>query len=110
MSEVLEKQPIRSWLRERECLIPRPKLIDMISSTKHAAIPLPPGISAKDAVDLVAETSWAKNLAAGICSKLAGLTGTAYDRCVANASKRVAMGLLGVTPEEYAATARKRRR
>lgn len=115
MSNLLEKKPIRAWLKERETLLPRPKFADMLnllqfSESKHVAIPLPPGVSPREAVDLVAETSWAKNLAAGVCSKLAGLTGTAYDRCVVNASKKVAMGLLGVTPEEYAAGKPARRR
>jgi len=92
---LLKSRPFRSWLKEREPLLGnREKLLFGIPRTSPD--PLPPGITASQAVAAVESTSWAKGLAEGVC-KAAGLIGPPYDLCVTNYKRKVALGALGLT-------------
>jgi hypothetical protein len=93
---------IKKYLKERETLVPRPKLIDLLreSLLGQEAIPVIDKVKPEDAIEIVANSSWAKSLAEGVCgAKYAGFTtGTPeFDRCVYNVSHRVAARVLGLT-------------
>lgn len=97
---ILKSKPIRSYLKQRDTIIPRKKLVDLIDGQLFGEeVRLPPNVSERDAIDLVANSSWAKRLAEGVCGPgYAGFTpGTPeYDRCVYNVSHKVAAGILGL--------------
>ena len=102
---VFEESPILKFLRERETLIPRPKLAELFGSILgklqglQGQAALPPGVTSEQAIEIVANSAWARNLAEGVCgSKYVGFTpGTPeYERCVYNVSHRVAAAVLGL--------------
>jgi len=96
----LKEGPIRKFLRERETLIPRKKLLELIGGQLLGQEVLPPGVTPEAAIETVARSAWARNLAEGICGPgYAGFTpGTPeFERCVYNVSHRVAARVLGLT-------------
>jgi len=105
LAEVLERKPIRTYLKERETLIPRKKLIDILGIDPEffgvfEQPPIVDAVSPANAIEVVAGSSWAKGLAEGVCGPgYAGFTpGTPeFDRCVYNVSHRVAARVLGMT-------------
>jgi len=102
MAEVLERKPVRTYLKERETLIPRKKLVDIfgIDPLIFEQVPIVDAVSAANAIEVVAGSSWARGLAEGVCGPgYAGFSpGTAeFDRCVYNVSHRVAARVLGMT-------------
>lgn len=122
----LEKKPIRTFLKEREPLIPRKKLVDMLGSSYFGqieellgqVIPAVDRVRPEDAIEVVAASTWAQELAKGVCGPgYAGFTpGTPeFDRCVYNVSHKVAARVLGLTwplppaPAPPAAPPRRRR-
>ena len=110
--DLLKDKPVRTFLKERETLIPRPKLIDIIEGELAGQIELPPGVSPEDAVEIVSRSAWARNLAAGVCGPgYAGFSpGTPeFDRCVSSVSHKVAARVLGLTWPLPTRPARRRR-
>ena len=102
MTEVLERKPVRTYLKEREPLIPRPKIVDILnlSDLSFAQIPTVDTVRPEDAIEVVAGSSWARGLAEGVCGLgYAGFSpGTAeFDRCVFHVSHKVAARTLGMT-------------
>ena len=101
MSKVLESTPIRKFLKERETLIPRPKLADLLGERLLGQeVGLPPGVSPEDAIETVARSAWAHGLAEGVCGP--GYAGFApgtpeFDHCVYSVSHKVAARVLGLT-------------
>ena len=67
MSDIFNRQPARSFLRERETYVPRKKLVDVIESrssplTHYAeAMPLPTGVRPEQAIEVVAGGCLPKN-------------------------------------------------
>ncbi len=97
MAEVLERKPIRTYLKEREPLIPRKKIVDILNIDPadflHFQVPLIDRIRREDAVEVIAASTWARSLAEGVCGPgYVGLTpGTPeYERCIYTVSHRVA--------------------
>jgi hypothetical protein len=89
--------PVRTFLREREPLLPHKRLIEIFGHTFAQKIE---GIRPEQALEVVATTTWAKGLAQGVCGPgYAGFTpGTPeYDSCVYNVSHKVAAGTLGMS-------------
>jgi len=101
VTEVLERQPVRTYLKEREPLIPRSKIIDVLNlDLRFAQIPAIDTVSPANAIEVVAGSSWARGLAEGVCGLgYAGFSpGTAeFDRCVYHVSHKVAARVLGMT-------------
>jgi len=107
MAEVLQRKPFRTYLKERETLIPRKKLVDIIGIDpeffgvyEQPPVPIVDTVSPTNAIEVVAGSSWARGLAEGVCGPgYAGFTpGTSeFDRCVYNVSHRVAARVLGMT-------------
>jgi hypothetical protein len=101
MADILKDKPIRKFLKERETLIPRPKIVDILGeSLLGQEIGLPPGVTPEAAIETVARSAWARGLAEGVCGPgYAGFTpGTPeFDRCVYNVSHRVAARVLGLS-------------
>jgi len=105
MAEVLERKPIRTYLKERETLVPRKKLVDIfgIDPLVFEQAPVPPivdTVSPANAIEVVAASSWARGLAEGVCGPgYAGFSsGTPeFDRCVYHVSHKVAARVLGMT-------------
>jgi len=98
VTEVLERKPVRTYLKEREPLIPRPKIIDMLEpSLRFAQVDaVPPA----EAIEVVAGSSWARGLAEGVCGPgYAGFSpGTReFDSCVYHISHKVAARVLDMT-------------
>ncbi|MEM2455178.1 MAG: hypothetical protein QXN21_04475 [Candidatus Bathyarchaeia archaeon] len=107
-----EEGPIRSFLRKWQPILPRPKLIDMLSGLT-GQVALPPGVTPEQAIEVVAKSEWARRLAEGVCGPgYAGFTpGTEeFERCVYNVSHRVAARVLGLEYIPPPAPARPRRR
>jgi len=98
VTEVLERKPLRNYLKEREPLIPRPKIIDILEpGLSFAQIDT---VAPTDAIEVVAGSSWARGLAEGVCGPgYAGFgPGTReFDSCVYNVSHKVAARVLGMT-------------
>ena len=124
MLSFMEKKPLRTFLKERETLIPRKKIIDLIEKLSPQPIESVLGqiidrVRPEDAIEVVANSTWAQELAKGICgAKYVGFTpGTPeFDRCVYNVSHRVAARVLGLewplppAPPPPAPPPRRRRR
>jgi len=96
MAEVLERKPFRTYLKERETLIPHKKLVDIIGidpDLTFAQVPVIDRVSREEAIEVIASSTWARSLAEGVCGPgYVGLTpGTPeYERCVYTVSHRVA--------------------
>jgi len=100
MSKVLGNTPIRNFLKERETLIPRPKIVGLVGERLLGQVELPAGVAPEQAIEVISRSDWARNLAAGVCgAAYVGLTpGTPeYEKCVFNVSHRVAAKVLGLT-------------
>ena len=101
MSKVLGNTPVRKFLKEREPLIQRPKIVDLVGERLLGQeVGLPPGISPEAAIETVARSTWAHGLAEGVCGPgYAGFTpGTPeFISCVYNVSHKVAARVLGLT-------------
>jgi len=118
MAEILERKPVRTWLKERKTIIERPKLVDVLERAGFGlfgqAVELPPGVSPEQAIEVVASSEWARKLAEGVCGpKYAGFTpGTReFEQCVYNVSHKVAARVLGLTwPPPLAPAVPRRRR
>jgi len=112
MSEIIQK--IKNYLRERETLIPRPKLVDFFEGNIFGQITLPPGVTPEQAIEVVARSEWARKLAEGVCGpKYAGFApGTPeFETCVRNVSHKVAARVLGLSwPAPAVPTPTRRRR
>jgi len=68
MPQILERKPLLTFLRERETLIPRQKLVDMFGATVfEQQLPLDK-VKPEEAIEIVANTSWARGLAEGLCA------------------------------------------
>jgi hypothetical protein len=93
---MLERKPLRVYLHERETLVPRKKLVDILGidpDLTFAQVPLIDRIRREDAIEVIAGSSWARGLAEGVCGPgYVGLTpGTPeYERCIYTVSHRVA--------------------
>ena len=112
MSEIIQK--IKNYLRERETLIPRPKLVDFFEGNIFGQT-LPPGVTPEQAIEVVARSEWARKLAEGVCGpKYVGYTpGTPeFETCVHNVSHKVAARVLGLSwpPAPAVPTPTRRRR
>jgi len=105
MATVLERKPVRTYLKERVPLIPHKKLVDILGIDPLAleqapVIPIIDTVSAADAIEVVAASSWGRGLAEGVCGPgYAGFSpGTPeYERCVYSVSHKVAARILGMT-------------
>jgi hypothetical protein len=100
MVEVLKDKPIRKFLKEREPLISRPKLVDTLDLNLRGQVALPPGVTPEAAVETVARSAWARGLAEGVCGP--GYAGFApgtpeFESCVYHVSHKVAARVLGLT-------------
>jgi len=108
MAAVLERKVIRTYLKERETLIPRKKLVDVLDIDPNflsfEQIPPVPSVvdrvRPEEAIEVVAASSWARGLAEGVCGP--GYAGFApgtpeFERCVYNVSHKVAARVLGMT-------------
>jgi len=102
MSEIFQRKVIRTYLKERETLIPRKKLVDVfgIDPLIFEQAPIVDAVSAANAIEVVASSSWARGLAEGVCGP--GYVGfspgtSEFDRCVYHVSHRVAARVLGMT-------------
>jgi len=112
---ILKEGPIRRFIKERETLIPRKKLVELVGGQLLGQeVGLPPGVTPEAAIETIARSAWAHGLAEGVCGPgYAGFApGTAeFDACVYNVSHRVAARVLGLTWTPPAApTAAPRRR
>jgi len=118
LAEVFDRKPIRTFLKEREPLIPRKKLVDIMGIDpgylaradyftnlvfEQVPPPAPPPIvdrvRPEEAIEVMAGSRWAHGLAEGVCGPgYVGLTpGTVeYERCVYNVSHKVAAKALGM--------------
>jgi len=69
MAEVLQRKPFRTYLKERETLIPRKKLVDIIGIDPYIfeQAPIVDAVSAANAIEVVASSSWGRGLAEGVC-------------------------------------------
>lgn len=128
MAEVLDRKPLRTFLTQREPLLPRRKVINLLGChspndiwgdiIREFAQGPPPAIDRvkpAEAIEVMAGSSWAFRLAEGVCGpRYVGLTpGTdEYERCVYNVSHKVAARSLGMewTPTPTPVPARRRRR
>jgi len=98
MATVLDHKPIRTYLKEREPLVPRKKLVDILGIDpdflRFEQVPaVIDRVRREDAVEVIAASKWARSLAEGVCGPgYVGLTpGTPeYERCVYTVSHRVA--------------------
>jgi len=97
MAEVLERKPFRTYLKERETLIPRKKLVDIIGIDPDLTFaqvpPIIDRVSREEAIEVIASSTWARSLAEGVCGP--GYVGLApgtpeYERCIYTVSHRVA--------------------
>ena len=67
-AEFLKKRPVRDFLKEREPLIPRKKIVDVLnldSPVMGQEIALPPDVTPEAAIEVVSRTAWARGLAEG---------------------------------------------
>jgi len=96
MAAILDHKPVRTYLKERETLVPRKKFVDIFGidpdflQFEQAPIDR---VRREDAVEVIAASKWARSLAEGVCGPgYVGLTpGTPeYERCVYTVSHRVA--------------------
>jgi len=100
---VLARKPVRTYLKEREPLIPRPKVIDILNIDVLDLAQVPAAIdtvSPANAIEVVAGSTWARGLAEGVCGPgYAGFSpGTSeFDSCVFHVSHKVAARVLGMT-------------
>jgi len=95
MAAILDRKPVRTYLKEREPLVPRKKLVDIfgIDPFVFEQAPVIDRVARADAVEVIAASKWAHSLAEGVCGPgYVGLTpGTPeYERCVYTVSHRVA--------------------
>jgi len=101
MSEILERKPIRTWLKNRPTIVLEKPLIAMLESGLfEGQVALPAGVTPEEAIEVVARSEWARKLAEGVCGpKYAGFTpGTPeFEACVYNVSHKVAARVLGLT-------------
>jgi hypothetical protein len=84
-------------IKEWKPIIKRPKIFGEILGgvlgEEHFEIPLPPGITEEDLIDIVSKSKWAKDLAIGIATRGGLKPGTrTYDTFVDTFSKAVARG------------------
>lgn len=91
--DVLREKPLRSWLEERETLIPRPKLISSFTKRTVPPIELPVGVTRGEAVEAIAGTNWARGIAQGIADK-GGLSGKTRDDFIERFAYQVAEGIV----------------
>jgi len=106
LSTVLGRKPVRTYLKERETLIPRKKIVDVLGIDPDLTFaqipPVPPVVDRvrpEEAIEVVASSSWARGLAEGVCGPgYAGFSpGTPeFERCVYNVSHKVAARVLGM--------------
>jgi len=97
MATVLDRKPVRTYLKERETLVPRKKLVDIFGIDPDflhfEQVPVVDRVRREDAIEVIAASKWARSLAEGVCGPAyVGLTpGTPeYERCVYTVSHRVA--------------------
>jgi len=97
VATVLDRKPVRTYLKERETLVPRKKLVDIFGIDpdflRFEQVPAIDRVSRADAIEVIAASKWARGLAEGVCGPgYVGLTpGTPeYERCVYTVSHRVA--------------------
>lgn len=93
LMDFLREKPIRTWLEERETLIPRPKIISGLGKRAVAPIDLPAGVTRAEAVEAIAGTTWARGIAQGIADK-GGLSGKSRDDFIERFSHQVAEGIV----------------
>jgi hypothetical protein len=113
---MLKEGPIRKFLKERETLIPRKKLVELVGGQLLGQeVGLPPGVTPEAAIETISRSAWAHGLAEGVCGP--GYAGFApgtpeFDTCVYNVSHRVAARVLGLTwtPPAVPPAAPRRRR
>jgi len=117
MATVSDRKPVRTYLKEREPLVPHKKLVDILGidlgdlsrinyftdlvlqQVPPAPPPLVDRVRPEDALEVMAASSWAHGLAEGVCGPgYVGLTpGTReYERCVYNVSHKVAAKAIGM--------------
>jgi len=104
MAGILDRKPARTFLREREPLIPRRKLVGILGIDPDLTFaqvpPILDRVRPEEAIEVVAQSSWARGLAEGVCGPgYAGFVpGTPeFERCVYNVSHKVAARTLGMT-------------
>jgi hypothetical protein len=94
LKTILERKPLRTFLKEREPLIPHKKLIDILGIDPNSTFTqIVDKVRREDAIEVIASSTWARSLAEGVCGPgYVGLTpGTPeYERCVYTVSHRVA--------------------
>jgi len=97
MATILAHKPVRTYLKEREPLVPRKKIVDILDIDpdflRFEQAPAVDRVSRADAIEVVAASTWARSLAEGVCGpRYVGLNpGTPeYERCVYTVSHRVA--------------------
>jgi len=91
--DFLREKPLRSWLENRETLVPRAKLISSLSKRAVPPIELPAGVSREDAIEAIAGTNWARGIAQGLADK-GGLSGTPRDHFIDRFAHQVAEGIV----------------
>lgn len=92
--DFLKKKPIREFLKKRPTLILEKPLVEMLGIDPPE---LPPGITREEAIEVVAATEWARNLATGwLKAFMPTLTpGTPeYEEAHKRISRRVAAGVI----------------
>jgi hypothetical protein len=66
MADILKEKPLRKFLKDRETLIPRPKIVELIGGQLLGQeVGLPPGVSPEAAIETIARSAWARGLAEG---------------------------------------------
>jgi len=116
LATLLDRKPIRAYLKEREPLVPHKKLVDIFgidpdymalaeyfTDFLYEQAPAPPPVvdrvRPEDAIEVMASSKWAQGLATGVCGPgyVGLMPGTPeYDRCVYNVSHKVAAKNLGM--------------
>jgi hypothetical protein len=85
-------------IKEWKPIIKRPKIFGeiiggILGREERFEIPLPPGITEEDLIDIVSKSKWARDLAIGIATRGGLKPGTkAYETFVDTFSKAVATG------------------
>jgi len=65
--EILKRKPIRSILRRRPTIILKKPLVELLGLDPPQ---LPPGVTLEEAIEVVAATPWATNLAIGFAKRM----------------------------------------
>ena len=89
----MREKPVRTWLEERQTLIPRAKLITSFTGRTVPPIDLPAGVTRDQAVEAIAGTTWARGIAQGIADK-GGLSGVAREDFIERFAQQVAEGIV----------------